>query len=389
MTNFPHVLSIVESYLGHRTYGDLMRDYFSQSSNSQTDLYWYNEDRELTTRIINRLLSPYFPNRWVKQQNLDLHWFRIQYGFGYMARRLALRKLAKADYSVLHFHTQALALASLDLMQKIPTVITLDMTAAQASRISTHEKLRWTYSPNIFLEKQIYETAASVVAFSQAARSSVIEDYQVDPDKVKVIYPGVDLAKIPQSEKLSNQEPYRILFVGGDFDRKGGQDLLAVFLESFADQAELHLVTQKDIFCNHPNVHIHRNITAYTPEWLELYQTADVFIMPTYAEPFGWVFIEAMAAGLPIIATRLSAIPEMVAHGETGLLIEPGDRSALTQSIRMLIENSDAGRAMGIKARKIAEQKFNAHTNFQALESLFREVALAGQHHESSVYLSL
>ncbi|WP_421654650.1 glycosyltransferase [Leptothermofonsia sp. ETS-13] len=375
-TYCPQILSIIESYLGHRTYGDLMKNYFSQSTSCQTELYWYNDEREFTTRLINRLLSLCIPNHWVQTQNLDFRWFRIQYGFSYLARRLALRKLKQTHYSVLHFHTQALALASLDLIRKHPTVISLDMTAAQASRIKTAPNLRWTYAPNLHLEKRIYETAASMVTFSQAARQSVIEDYSIDPDKVRVIYPGVDLTKITPAEKPSNQTPYRILFVGGDFERKGGQDLLTVFLETLADQAELHLVTKADITCSHPNIHIYRNITAYTPEWLSLYQQADVFVMPTYAEPFGWVFIEAMAAGLPIIATRISAIPEIVTHGETGFLVEPGDRHSLAKSIRTLMNNPALGQTMGMKGRKIAEQKFNAHTNFQILESLFHKVAL-------------
>ena len=50
--------------------------------------------------------------------------------------------------------------------------------------------------------------------------------------------------------------------------------------------------------------------------------------MPTYFEGFGWVFIEAMAAGLPVIATRINAISEMVKHGETGFLIQPGEIAA-------------------------------------------------------------
>jgi glycosyltransferase involved in cell wall biosynthesis len=367
----PSILSIVESYLGHRTYGDLLRNYFSNHSACPADLYWYNEDRTLPTRIINRLFSLCIPNRWIQEQNLDLRWFRIQYGFGYMARQLALRKLKQTRYAALHFHTQALALASLDLMKQLPTIISLDMTAAQASTIKTYPNLRWTYSPNWYLEKQVYETAAKVVTFSQVARQSVINDYDINPDKVQVIYPGVDLTRITPSETSFPQTPYRILFVGGDFHRKGGQDLLTVFLETFADQAELHLVTQTDIDCSHPNVHIYRNITAYTPEWLTLYRQANVFIMPTCAEPFGWVFIEAMAAGLPIIATRLSAIPEMVTHNDTGFLIEPGDRAAIAQHLRALIDNPTLGRAMGTRARTVAERKFNAHTNFQTLESLF------------------
>ncbi len=374
MSTYPRILAIVESYLGHRTYGDLIKYYFGNSQDSITDLYWYNEEKELSTRIINRLLSLCFPNRWVQQQNLDLHWFRIQLGFGYMARRLIVRKLRTTNYSALHLHTQALALASLDLMQTIPTVVSLDMTAAQAARVSTVPNFRWTYRPNLYLEKRVYETAAAIATFSQAARQSVIEDYDIHPDKVHVMYPGVDLTQITPVAKSSHAAPYRILFVGGDFERKGGHDLLQVFLDQFADRAELHLVTTADVQCNHPNVYIHHHIRAYTPEWLTLYQQADVFVLPTYAEPFGWVFIEAMAASLPIIATRLTAIPEMVTSGETGFLIAPGDRAALAQNLQTLMDNPCLGRSMGKKGRTVAEQRFNAETNFQRLESLLLQV---------------
>ncbi|MGA9381629.1 MAG: glycosyltransferase, partial [Phormidium sp.] len=131
------------------------------------------------------------------------------------------------------------------------------------------------------------------------------------------------------------------------------------------------------------------DIKAYTPKWLELYHQADLFVLPTYSEPFGWVFIEAMAAGLPIIASRVNAIPEIVSHGETGFLIQPGDRTDLANRIQQLIENRNLSREMGTKGRQIVEEKFNAHTNFQTLESIFREISIAKQSHENSAHLSL
>lgn len=146
-------------------------------------------------------------------------------------------------------------------------------------------------------------------------------------------------------------------------------------MSNFADQAELHLVTGAVIGCDHPNVHIHRNIEAYTPEWLALYHQANVFVMPTYSEPFGWVFIEAMAAGLPIISTNINAIPEIVQHQETGFLVQPGDRAAIAQNIRTLMNYPELAKAMGCKARTIAEQKFDTNKNFYKLECLFNEVS--------------
>jgi len=226
------------------------------------------------------------------------------------------------------------------------------------------------------------------VTFSEATRKSVIEDYKIDAEKVKVVYPGVDINTIPLADnaKRVGQKPYKILFIGGHFERKGGQDLLEVFMENFSGEAELHLVTQAPINCNHPYVYIYKDVKAYTPKWLKLYHQADLFVLPTYSEPFGWVFIEAMAAGLPIVTTRVNAIPEIVSHGETGFLIQPGDRADLAKRIQQLMENPNLGREMGAKGRKVVEQKFNAHTNFATLESIFREIAITNQTHENSAH---
>ena len=364
--------------MGHRSYGDSMRNYFSKSSGCKVDFYWYNEERELITRILNRLLSFYFPNQWVQKQNLDFHRFRIETGFGYMARRLAVRKLSQVQYSTLHFHTQVLALLSVDLMKKIPAVVSIDQTGVQVSQEKTSPNFRWTYTPYGLLEKRVFEAAARVVTTTEWARKSVIEDYKIDENKVKVVYPGINIAMFapPDRSKRDPKARYNILFMGGDFKRKGGEDVLEVFLTKFSEVANLHLVTYAPIECKHPNVYIYKNIKAYTPEFLELYYQADAFVMPTYADAYGTVFLEAMAAGLPIIATRIGPIREIVSHGETGFLIEPGDRHELACRIRDLIENLNLSREMGAKGRLVAERKFNAKTNFQTLESIFKEISV-------------
>ena len=379
MTKNPQILSIMENYMGHRTYGDLMREYFNKTSSCNVDFYWYNEERELRTRILNRLLSFKFPNEWIQNQNLDFNRFRIMTGIAYMVKRLVARKLSQGDYSVLHLHTQLIALLSVDFMKNLPTVVSIDLTGVQASQEKTEPSFRWTHTPNVLLEKRVYEAAARIITTSEFARKSVIEDYNIDSKKVKVI-PYVVKIELFSSIDRSKKAPktrYSILFVGGDFKRKGGEDVLEVFLTAFSDLAELHLVTYTPVECQHPHVHIHRDIRAYSPEWLNLYSQADVFVMPTYADAFATVFLEAMAAGLPVIASQLPQIYEVVSDGETGFLVPSGDRHALAYKIRYLIENPILGRQMGEKGRRVAEQKFNAQTNFQTLESIFREISIS------------
>ena len=379
MTKNPQILSIIERHMGHATYVNLMREYFDQTSSCKVDFNWYNDERELPTRILNRLLSFKFPNEWIQKQSLDFNGFRISAGFAYMARRLIARKLSQADYSALHLHTQVMALLSVDFMKNWPTVVSIDLTAVQASQEKTDPSFRWTYTPNMLLEKRVYEAATRIITTSEFARKSVIEDYNIDSKKVKAIPFSVKLERFSSidSSKKSPKTRYNILFVGGDFKRKGGEDVLEVFLTAFSELAELHLVTYTPVECQHPHVHIHRDIKAYSPEWLNLYSQADVFVMPTYADAFGMVFLEAMAAGLPVIASQLPQIYEIVSDGETGFLIPSGARHALTCKIRHLIENPILGRQMGEKGRKVAEQKFNAQTNFQTLESIFQEVSIS------------
>jgi glycosyltransferase involved in cell wall biosynthesis len=379
MTKNPQILSIIERHMGHGTYGNLMREYFNQTSSCKVDFYWYNDERELPTRILNRLLSFKFPNEWIEKQNLDFSRFRIMTGFAYMARRLIARKLSQGDYSALHLHTQVMALLSVDFMKNLPTVVSIDLTAVQASQEKTDPSFRWTHTPNVLQEKRVYEAAARIITISDFARKSVIEDYNIDAEKVKTIYSSVKLELFSSidSSKKAPKTRYNILFVGGDFKRKGGEDVLEVFLTAFSELAELHLVTYTPVECQHPHVHIHRDIKAYSPEWLNLYSQADVFVMPTYADAFGIVFLEAMAAGLPVIASQLSPIYEIVSDGETGFLVPSGDRHTLAGKIRYLIENPTLGREMGAKGRKVAEQKFNAQRNFQTLESIFREISIS------------
>jgi len=365
---------------GHYTYGNLLRKGFQKSPSCQVDFYWSTDEQDSYIKRLWDLLSYSVPIRWVRKRNIDFKRFRIKLALANIAKQLVDQKIGQSEFVVLHLHTYVLAFLLLDLMRKLPTVVSLDMTASQVSQ-RTSRSFRWTHYPNILLGKQVFDNAARIVTFSEWARQSVINDYKIDERKVQVIYPGVDLKVLTPSKikQENSQDHFSILFIGNDFKRKGGYDVLEVFLETFLEKAELILVTNAPVKCQHPNIQIYRDVQAYTSEWIELYHRADVFVLPTYFEAFGWVFIEAMAAGLPIIATRINAIPEIVNHGETGFLIQPGDRNGLAYCLKELMENRTLRHQMGTKGRKVVEQKFNAHTHCQILEDVFREASLLKQ----------
>ena len=101
---------------------------------------------------------------------------------------------------------------------------------------------------------------------------------------------------------------------------------------------------------------VHRGVRAYTAAWFDLWRQADAFVMATRGEAFGMVFQEAAAAGLPALGTRINAIPEIVQHGATGLLVPPDDARALADALRRLVDDAALRARLGGAARARIEQ---------------------------------
>jgi len=287
---------------------------------------------------------------------------------GQMSGKLAAKKIQSQSYDALHFHTQTSAFGNLALMEKIKTFITIDMTAFQVAR-EYNAGPGWAYRPNIIMERKVFSKAAHIITFSDWARKSVIEDQQISPERVTTITPGVRIEQLPEPSFETRAKP-RILFIGNDFTRKGGDDLLAVFLHNFKEQAELHLVTNAKIEVQDPSVHVHAGVVAYSDDWRDLYRQSEIFVMVSQAEALGMVFQEAAASGLALIGTAVGGIPEMVAHGVNGFLIPPGDRAALQHFLQILIENAELRQTMGTASRARALRDFNATTNMNRLLDL-------------------
>jgi glycosyltransferase involved in cell wall biosynthesis len=104
-----------------------------------------------------------------------------------------------------------------------------------------------------------------------------------------------------------------------------------------------------------PGVLVLQRIRGQTPQWRNVWHSADVFVMPTRNEAFGLVYQEAAAAGLPAIGSRLNAVPEIITDGETGLLTDPGNRAQLVAAMDAMIASPDRRHRMGRAARQKIE----------------------------------
>jgi glycosyltransferase involved in cell wall biosynthesis len=153
-------------------------------------------------------------------------------------------------------------------------------------------------------------------------------------------------------------------------------DLLAA-VWSVGDSVELDVVTScpSDLPSQLPsNVRVHTDVEANSPVMSELYGRSEVFVLPTRGDCTPLVIAEAMASGLPIVATTVGSIPDMVRDGHNGILVPPRQPSALSAALTRLAMNRDLTTAMGEASRRMAEAEHDSLANCRQIFKLMREV---------------
>ena len=218
-----------------------------------------------------------------------------------------------------------------------------------------------------------------LVAWSEWTKLGLVRDYEVPADKITVIPPGVNVHEWRRpTPRVPHAEPVKILFVGGDLERKGGLVLLEAFRALRHLGLELHLVT-KDRPAPEPGVFVYNGLQANSQPLKDLYHSCDIFALPTFGDTFAMVLSEAGAAGMAIISTKMAAIPELVRNGETGLTVSPGDAASLSQALRDLATNPALRMTLGQGAMARVARHYDAPTNASLLLDLLKAEANAAR----------
>ncbi len=280
----------------------------------------------------------------------------------------------RADVDVLHLYTHNAALLSVATMRRVPSVVSLDATNRQnAFHLPYRRPTRFTPTsvrPVAALEARVYEEAHAVVTHSRWAANSVLT-YGVDPAKVQVIPFGIEVG--PRLPPIRDGGPPRIVFIATTMGRKGGWTLLRLWREQLADRSRLVLVTP-DSVPSEPGLEVHNDIRPGDGRLAEVLRSADVFAMPGDLDAFGYALLEAMSFGLPAVARRAAAIPEIVAEGTSGLLAPVGDDAAFAAALRRLLDDPQARADMGETAYRRAAERFDARTTTTTLVEVLRGV---------------
>lgn len=413
--NAARSLFFIEYGMGHKTHHRFLEEHLGRDPRFDPTLirlYWMDELAEWLGKYHLLPLDGGF-DFWT--------WWIFQ--FKRQQVRYLLRRYEAEELDLVYIHTQTAATSILDLPKHVPTVVSIDLTwnlAFQESRFHNSPLLRATLD----LERRIFERSDLVVSFSDWAAASVIDDYRIPASKVKVVRNGVTLpppltglrtangdgfanGHAPRNGRYPNGNGHhnghgrangnghgnghgygnghhrgydadllKLGFIGNGFVRKGGDLLLKVHQEHFAEQAHLTLVTHDPPrgLTGLRNVDIRTEVP-----WIELMTEVlpsfDLFVFPTRFDYSPYAVIEAMTAGVPVISTRVGAIPEMVEDGVGGFLIEADCEAPLADRMGWALDNRAQLPEMGARGRERAETHYAAETNYPLLLDTLSEVA--------------
>jgi alpha-maltose-1-phosphate synthase len=303
---------------------------------------------------------------------------------------------AVGSAQLLHSHTWYANLAGHlgAMLYDIPHVMT--MHSLEALRPWKAEQLGGGYTVSSWCERVAAASAAAVVAVSDGMRADIMAAYpEIPAERIRVIRNGIDTAEYrpdPNTDVLERYgidlaRPY-VIFVGRITRQKGVPVLLRaasglipeaqlVLLAGAADtQEQLAEVTELV-----DGLRATRSGVFWIPEMLpkhdviQLLTHATVFAIPSIYEPLGIVNLEAMACGTAVVGSRTGGIPEVVADGETGLLVPAGEPEPLAAALNTLLSDPDRAAAMGQAGRKRAVAEFGWPAIAAQTADLYAELA--------------
>jgi starch synthase len=294
---------------------------------------------------------------------------------------------------ILHCHTWYTLFAGCILKQILGAPLVITAHSLEPLRPWKEEQLGSAYRASIWLEKTAFENADGVIAVSQSMKRDVRQTYGLPLEKITVIPNGIDGRqyrpikdrRVLKSYGIEPGKPY-LLLVARLTRQKGIKHFLnavrhlkpgvqVVFCASAPDTVEF----KREVYDQVERIKAQTSCdiiwiaeTVPRGDLIALYSQAAVFVCPSIYEPFGLINLEAMACGTPVVASAVGGIPEVVADGETGLLVpfrsvspqnpepERPEQFAkdLAEAVDKLLSSPKDLEEMGRAARKRVEEHF-------------------------------
>jgi glycosyltransferase involved in cell wall biosynthesis len=294
-------------------------------------------------------------------------------------------EVARRPFDAAYFFGHTICMFLFRFRSRVPYVLAMDGTPLWYAR----HRLWYAFPPfdprspvarlKHMIVRSVYRKAHHLFPLSSGVRDSLVHEYGVAPEKVTVLPPGVNLHQFPFPDRRANGRagrPMRVIFVGADFERKGGPLVLRLAARPEFAGVHFDVVTKSFDGAAPANVEVHTGLQTNTEPMVRLFREADVFLLPTDADAHSVATIEAMAMGLPVITTSVGGIVDIVDEGRTGYLIHPGDLEALADRLGRLRADAELRLRMGEAGRRRAEARFdNEKISREVVDAMKRALA--------------
>jgi glycosyltransferase involved in cell wall biosynthesis len=300
--------------------------------------------------------------------------------------RNAARFIRDQRIQIIHLH-RAQDLAVFAPLRSVYRILTLQIDSALPKRDLWH---RWVYGRLDLL-----------LAITERIRQRAIRALPISPDRVHTLYYGIDADEFfsrrmnPEQTRgmLGIREEDLVIGLVGRLEASKGQDvLLEAFARIYADFPRAHL-----IFAGNPppehagyDVQLKQKARAlqvidrchfigFQADTAPIFAALDVAVLASRQEAFGLVLLEAMAMGVPIIATAAGGVPEIIQDGKNGLLVPPGDAQALAEALRRLLKSEGLREQLARNGSRVVREKFALKDHLENLERHFHDLILSGK----------
>lgn len=243
---------------------------------------------------------------------------------------------------------------------KTPYVMYLDYTTALAEKnwpdwatfLDARSRDDW-----FECEGSAYRQARHIFCMSSVVKDSLIQDYSILPQKIKVVGSSGDFQQTYGGEKVFGGQ--KILFNGSDFERKGGDLVLAAFrqVRQAIPTAKL-IILGKKVSIDEPGIENPGQITSRSALH-QLFLESDLAIAPALCDPFPTFLMEAMNYGVPCVVSNQDGMPEIVDHQKTGIVLDQLSAEALADVVIHLLSHSETLLSMSQSAREKVKVQLN------------------------------
>jgi glycosyltransferase involved in cell wall biosynthesis len=293
---------------------------------------------------------------------------RVSVAFARELRRLIREE--RFDLVHAHIYASATAAAIAVLGTGVPLVVT------------EHTEALWQGRRERWASRRVYRRAEHIIAVSSAIRQRLIERDAVPPDRITIIHNAVipapdtspsalpgDLREGPLVGVVARLQPEKGV---ANFLKAAARVCAAVPDARFLVAGDGPLREELLALAGRLGVGERVRFLGYRADARSLIGLLDVLVVPSLTEGTPLIVLEAMAAGIPVVASAVGGIPDQIRHDKDGLLVPAGDPAALADALLGLLQNPDRARSLGEAALRRADSEFNHATMVRRIEAVYR-----------------